>query len=743
MRKMNLLFVIDKLEAAGTQTNLLEIAKHLDRNQFSPQVVSLTAGGALEDAFRGAGVPVHPLKVKKAYGISGMRALVWLIRFIKKEKIQLVQTHFLQADLLGTLAAKLCGVKCVIAARRDEGFWRSPRQLGLNRFLNHGVDRFLVNSRAVEQAVVRQEKVSGEKIQVIHNGIDTERFSPSESGRHEARKRLGLGDKDLIIGMVANMRHEVKGHSYLLAAMAQVVKEFPAAHLVLVGEGSLRSSLEDQAGRLEIVKQVHFVGLSSENQFSLNAMDVVCSSSLSEGFSNSILEAMACAKPVVATKVGGNPEAVEEGVTGFLVPPCDCESLAGKILVLLRDELLRRQMGEAARRRVLENFSLEKMTADYEAFYSEALRPKRLKICSVIWSLELGGAEQIVIDLTTHLDRRFFEPIVCCLNGKGRFAPLLERLGIKVIALGKKPKFDPTITFKLASVLKKEKVDLVHTHLFTANLWGRMAAKLAGVRVVSSEHGMDVWRKRHHLALDRFLTPWNERIIFVSEAVRNFYQTRNSRLNGKGRVIHSGIKTTSFEPSESREAIRKSFGIQVSQKVIGIVGRLAPEKSHGDFVQAIEILSRDHKDIVGMIVGEGELEGELRACAVKAGIQDRIIFTGFRGDVAQLYPAMDVFVMTSLREGIPLTILEAMGAGTPVVATDVGGIKECIHHGEDGFLVPAQDPMRLAEAISRVLGDEKLRAQFIERGREKVRNHFNLERMVRDHESLYEEVCAS
>lgn len=739
-RKVQILFLIDKLVAAGTQTNLLEIVRHLDQTRFSPHVVALVEGGALEGAFRATGVPVYILKTKKAYGHSGVRALFWLIRYIRKEKIDIVQNHFLHADLLGTLAAKCGGAKRVITARRDLGFWRGPRQLALNRFLAHFADRILVNSKAVKEATVAKEKVLPEKIHVIHNGIDTKRFFPYDFERTEGRKRLGIGEKNLVVGMVANMRHEVKGHTYLIQAMVEVLKEFPESYLVLVGDGFLRRALEKEAEGLGIRSRVRFIGSSTENQIYVNAMDVVCSSSLSEGFSNSILEAMASAKPVVATEVGGNPEAVMDGLTGFLAVPKNPLSLSGRIRLLLRDETLRIQMGEMARRRVLKKFSIETMIREYEDFYTGLMRAQPVKVCTVIWSLELGGAEQIVVDLATHLDRRFFEPMVCCLNEKGRFAPQLEMLGVKVVALHKRPKFDPWIIFKLVSVFKKEKVKLIHTHLFTANLWGRMAAKLAGIPVVSTEHGMDVWRKKHHLAIDRFLTPFNERMVFVSEAVRSFYETRIPSLNGKAKVIHNGINTLNFDSAVAAAEIRRSLGIGEGRKVIGIVGRLVPEKAHVDFIETIQILLEKHQDVVGVIVGEGKLEEQLKTRVREAGIEDRVIFTGFRSDVSTLYPAMDIFVMTSLREGFPLTILEAMAAGVPVVATAVGGVKECIDHGKDGLLVPVTDTIALVDAISKLLEDKELKARLIQAGKEKVRTHFNVERMVKDYESLYEEV---
>ncbi len=446
-------------------------------------------------------------------------------------------------------------------------------------------------------------------------------------------------------------------------------------------------------------------------------------------------------------------------------------------------------MGSAGRGRILREFSIDKMVERYEELYemngrdavngrhgdaarggcgdkdlahlrisvssslrvppsprlpvSWALRPRR--IMYVIWSLDLGGAEQIVIDLVTKLDRKLFDPFVCCLNEKGRFASQVEQAGIKVIALHKNPKMDLPIIPKLISVMRKEKPDLIHTHLFTANLWGRIAAKLAGIPVISSEHGMDMWRKRIHLALDRVLARVNQKIIFVSEGVKNFYQSRNPSLHGKERVIHNGINVSSFQAQKGKDArsLLNYLGIEEGATVIGTVGRLVPEKAHEDFIKAIQILRDEKHDLKGLIVGEGILLHSLQKQVQEAGLQNHIFFAGFRSDLPELYAAMDIFVMTSLREGFPLTILEAMAVGIPVVATAVGGVKECIDDATDGLLVPPSDAPALARAIARLLKDPSLRDSLVRSAKEKVESRFSVERMVKEHESLYTEVAGS
>ncbi len=371
------------------------------------------------------------------------------------------------------------------------------------------------------------------------------------------------------------------------------------------------------------------------------------------------------------------------------------------------------------------------------------MQPSRSKVMHVIWSLDLGGAEQVVLNLVRKLDRGRFEPIVCCLNEKGRYAEQVEREGIRVMALHKRPKFDPLLVPRLVRLIKREGVDLIHTHLFTGNLWGRIAAKIAGVPVISTEHGMDTWRGRFELTLDRWLTKTNRRVIFVSEGVKRFYSERNPSLNGKGRVLHNGIEVENFGLHSSKNNVLAELGIAHGRKVIGIVGRLVPEKSHEDFLEAIRLLYKEGREVTGLIVGEGEREAFLRGKVREMGIEKDVVFTGFRQDLDRLYSAMDVFVICSIREGFPLTILEAMAAGVPIVATRVGGILESIQDREEGLLVPAGHPEGLANSIASVLDDSQLRERLIKNARDLVRNRFSAEKMVKDHEALYEEVLAS
>ena len=797
---IKILFLIDKLVPAGTQTNLLEIVKRLDRNRFEPHVIALVEGDEFIQEFEAIGIEPIILHMKKVFGPSGLKALSFLIRYLKEEKIDIVQTHFLQADILGSLAGKYVRVQRIITTRRDEGFWRTKRQLGLNRYFNRFMDRVLVNSQAVKEAVRVKEEVSSRKIHVIYNGVDLKKYFPLQELREQARRELGIEDDEFVVGMVANMRHEVKGHRFLLKAISLLKKEEKKVKLMLVGDGPLETRIENYAASRNVLDQIFFLGSRRDVPALVNAMDVVCVPSLSEGFSNTVLEAMAIGKPLIATNVGGNSEVVVHGETGFLVRPRDGVAISEKLIFFIENREACSEMGAAGLKKVQSQFTIEKMIQEYEEFYVKLLEVKerrrasrkepetvsqtkivkvrtekqetrassvskreddsktssvvaprpapsvpprqsrRVRVMYLIWSLDLGGAEQVVMNLAKKLDRQKFKAVVCCLNEKGRYAPLLEKEGIKVFELHKKPKFDLFLIFKLVGLIKQEKIDLLHTHLFSSNLWGRIAADIANIPVVSTEHNVDTWKGKFHFFLDRLLVNKNKRIIFVSEKVKEFYEEKGLQLDGKAKVLYNGIDTSHFTVSNRSSNVREKFGISRDAQVLGIVGRLVPQKAHVDFIEAVQQLKQRGKNVAGLIVGDGPLRKELEERVKKNGLESSIIFAGFSNDMTEFYQAMDVFVLCSLREGFPMTILEAMASGVPVVATNVGGVSECVTDGEHGLLVAPENPTALAEAISKIFEDSLLKERLIQNALRRVRDHFNIETMTAEHEQIYREV---
>lgn len=362
----------------------------------------------------------------------------------------------------------------------------------------------------------------------------------------------------------------------------------------------------------------------------------------------------------------------------------------------------------------------------------------KINILYIIWSLGLGGAEKVVIDLCKKIDKDKFHPTVCCLNDKGVFADELEDVGIEVIPLYKKPKFDPYIICKIYKLIKNKQTDLVHTHLWTANFWGRIAAKLSGVKViVITEHNVDVWKKRTHFWADKLLSFITNKIIAVSNKVKEFYIKMTKISPDKFITIYNGVDLTKFNIQTNVLEKKKEFGIKPTDKVIVIIGRLEAAKAHHIFLNALKEIINRVQNFKAFIIGDGSLKQEIILLAKKLNLHHHVIITGLRKDIPELLSLADLFVLSSTREGFPITLLEAMSCGIPAVVTNVGGNSELCINGETGLIVDSNNPKALAEAIFILLTDQNLSGNFSKASKARIQTLFTTEIMTKNHETLY------
>jgi glycosyltransferase involved in cell wall biosynthesis len=279
----------------------------------------------------------------------------------------------------GAVVGWLVSVPVVVASRRNLAHFGAgaPHYRAVEWLANRLTSVVIANSTAVREKVLRQERLSADRVAVIHNGIDTHAFGPlPEEQTRAVRRALALDGRWPVVGIIANLI-DYKGLQYFLPAWASVVDRHRKAVVLLVGDGPLRGSLETRVRALGLDDAARFLGNRADVPALLALMDLVVHPSLEEGFSNAILEAMAAGKPVVATAVGGTPEAVTDGVTGRLVPARDAGALAAAMLELLGSSDEPRRLGEAARRRVYEHFRVELMVRRHEQLYADALARHR------------------------------------------------------------------------------------------------------------------------------------------------------------------------------------------------------------------------------------------------------------------------------------------------------------------------------------------------------------------------------
>jgi glycosyltransferase involved in cell wall biosynthesis len=290
------------------------------------------------------------------------------IRFLRKESVDIVQTYFHDSTVFGVVAAKIAGVPLIISCRRDLGFWYGEKVPRFLMFANRFSDRFLANSESVRKILVEREGVSPAEVEVIPNGIDSIALANAKTvSLFQEYPQIADGDK--VVGIVANFNRRVKRLDLFLESAVRVAAKFQKVKFLIIGGGNLENDLKCMARSLGIEDRVIFAGPKEPAIGYIRCFDIGVLCSDSEGFSNSLIEYMAAGKPVVATKVGGNDELVEDGVTGVLVPPGDPDALASALLILLNNEAAYKRMGEEGRRVVQEKFDWNVIIRRQESYY--------------------------------------------------------------------------------------------------------------------------------------------------------------------------------------------------------------------------------------------------------------------------------------------------------------------------------------------------------------------------------------
>jgi L-malate glycosyltransferase len=375
-RPIRVCFIIDQLRPAGTEKQLLGMIDGFDRRRLRPYLCLLNGEDSISRSLEPRDCPILRLGMCKLLHLSSIRQAWRLVRFIQLHRIDVMQAHFPDSTYFGVPAARLAGVPRVVRARRDLGYWMRPLDRRLGRLYNHLVDATLVNSQSVREAVLRDLRPRPETVVVMENGVDLKRFKsipPQRSVRTLGGSRA--------VGLLANLR-AVKDPELFVRAAAIVAGSHPDVSFALAGEGELRPRLERLVGELGMTGCVQFLGSLNNVPEFLRRLEIAVLCSRSEGLSNALLEYMAAGRAIVATAVGGNVELIEDGVHGLLVPPGDPVRLAAAIDRLLINDALAQSLGEAARRRVEQRFSLEVKGRELEDFYRGLLGRGEVGGCS-------------------------------------------------------------------------------------------------------------------------------------------------------------------------------------------------------------------------------------------------------------------------------------------------------------------------------------------------------------------------
>ena len=355
--------------------NAVRTAERLDRSRFRVTVVTLRGEGPLAERYERAGIPVVRFPIHSLYAPATLRQGLRLADFLRRENVSVVHCHDQYSNFFSTLSARRAGVPVVIASKR----WLhwTPVYRVANAIGFRAATRVLANSPLVARSLRTDDRLGANRVVVIPNFVDDAAFiAPDESIVAGWRRELDLSEDAVVVGIVASLQ-AIKDHATLIRAVALLAPDWPALRLVIVGEGSLIDELRSLASALGVGGIVRFAGLRPQHPSFHHLFDISALSSTSEGFPNSLVEAMAAARPVVATRVGGVPDAVHDGENGLLVPPREPAAFAAAIATLLRDPQRATAMGLAGCKRAREEYAAPVVVGALEQLYENLLAPYR------------------------------------------------------------------------------------------------------------------------------------------------------------------------------------------------------------------------------------------------------------------------------------------------------------------------------------------------------------------------------
>ncbi|MDD5072412.1 MAG: glycosyltransferase family 4 protein [Candidatus Omnitrophica bacterium] len=386
------------------------------------------------------------------------------------------------------------------------------------------------------------------------------------------------------------------------------------------------------------------------------------------------------------------------------------------------------------------------------------MTPKKLKVLRIIARLNVGGPAIHTILLTQALNDEYYRSILVTgrvgidekdmgylARGKGVEPLIIPELGRRI-----DPVNDLIALWKMYLIMRRERPDIVHTHTAKAGALGRAAAILAGIPVrIHTFHGhifesyFNSFSAGVFLFIERSLAFFSKYIVVVSETQKKEI-IKKYKITGdeKVKVVPLGLELDVLSSIGSREGkLRNELGIGNDCVLIGIIGRLVPVKNHRMFLDACKKLfdKAGGRDIKCIVIGDGEERAGLEGYAEKSGIREKIVFHGWKEEMADVYADLDIIALTSFNEGTPVALIEALAAGRPVVSTDVGGVKDVVDDGINGCLVASGDAAGFAKRLLELAVDPEKRDEFGRNGRRKVLQKYSKERLVKDMKALYEE----
>ncbi len=366
---------------------------------------------------------------------------------------------------------------------------------------------------------------------------------------------------------------------------------------------------------------------------------------------------------------------------------------------------------------------------------------QKIKVLHLIDSLSVGGAERLLVNLANRIDSSRFEFYVCALRvlRGNALQTQFERLSAPPHIINAQRLYDPKALFAVAQYVRKHNIDIIHTQLTYADITGRVVGKLLGRPVISTlqnepqEYDRDRIDRR---LLARFTARYlSTALVAVSQRVHDQFVQQWHIPQARLSTIYNAVPMENYTSVVPERATNDA-----GRPVITNIGRLTTQKAQHLFIAAAKIVLQHHPNARFLIVGQGHLQQQLAQQATELGIAEQVTLTGVRHDIADILAQSDIFVLSSLWEGLPLTAVEAMAAACPVVLTDVGGNRELVESGVQGLIVPPGDVEALAAALTTLLDDPQRRVAMGKAARERVRHDFSITTIAKQYEALYQRI---
>ncbi len=720
MNKYKILYVLDCLKTGGAQRASLNIVNNLERDRFNVTLVLLNKSGALKK-YLDPNIRVIDLNIN-----SAKFGLFKLARTFAKEKPDLVISTPTYMSELSYLASKLLRKKPIMVIR--SAVMESvnlPAESLITRILYKksfsNADKIITLTEMMKEDIIDTCGVERDDLKVLPNMVDRKYI---EEKAHEEIKEEKLFEDDSIPKIISMGRlTEQKGFKYLIKAFKKLLDNNNGkGKLIIIGKGILGNNLVNYVQKLGIKKKVRFLGFKENPYKYIKKADLFVLSSLWEGFPNAILEAMVCEVPVVSYDCSSGPsDIITSGLDGILVPPKDTDELYRAMEDILNRPDFMENIVQNTKQRA-KDFSIENVIGQYEEYLSNVIERRRETVFHLITSLNIGETENFLKDVVLKTQDNF-NHVVGYIKELGAVGKELKKKGVKVVPL---PSF-----FKIMSFIKKLQPAFIHTHLYRANILGRLAGMWLNIPVISSQQSIDAWKKWYHVQLDAITGSSCKKIIANSEYTAKLIEQREGISSFKTEVVYMGIPDdfAGEELSEEREITQK----------IGFVGRLHEEKGADLLIELARILKAKQEPFELKIAGDGPLKEKL-----EKELPDNANLLGWKeGDkLKEFYRSVDLLVLTSREESLPRVLIESAAFGRPTVAPNIAGIPEFITGGETGFLY---EKGNIPEAFTKIQKfyelDDSERKEISKNLKESLKD-FSISEKINRISGIYEDIIS-